>query len=355
MRAFGPARRLLGRLGWLGALIIQALCSTHAQSQTLDREVWAFYYGWYGNPATSSGWRHWKGVDAVGKRIENSTDFPALGAYDSHDPKIVDAQAAAARTAGITGFIASWWGRGSFEDRGIPLLLTAARRHGLAVSAYYEKIEGNDPASRKAAAVADLDYLLSRYGGDKAWLRSGGKPVIFVYGRALHALPAAAWREVLAQVRRDNPGGAVFIADSEAPEFASVFDGTSTYNITGQTQHKTPAQIRAWAHAAYPHMVAAAGPGKISTVTVIPGYDDRKVGRPPPRPVTDRWGGETYRVLWQEAIAAAPNWVLITSWNEWHEGSEIEPSVQYGSLYLDETKTYARQFLTAAQPKRGRP
>ena len=25
----------------------------------------------------------------------------------------------------------------------------------------------------------------------------------------------------------------------------------------------------------------------------------------PPRPVTDRWGGETYRALWQEAIAAA--------------------------------------------------
>ncbi|MBV9816520.1 MAG: glycoside hydrolase family 99-like domain-containing protein, partial [Alphaproteobacteria bacterium] len=125
----------------------------------------------------------------------------------------------------------------------------------------------------------------------------------------------------------------------------SAFDGASTYNITGQTQHKSPPEIRDWAHAAYPKMVAAAAPGKISTVTIIPGYDDRKTGRPPPRPVTDRWGGETYRVLWQEAIAAAPDYVLITSWNEWHEGSELEPSVEYGSRILDETAAFSRAFL----------
>jgi hypothetical protein len=93
-------------------------------------------------------------------------------------------------------------------------------------------------------------------------------------------------------------------------------------------------------------MVAAARPGKISTVTVMPGYDDRSVHRPPPRPVTARWGGETYEALWREAIAAAPDYVLITSWNEWHEGSELEPSVEYGSQILNETAAFARQFLS---------
>ena len=69
------------------------------------------------------------------------------------------------------------------------------------------------------------------------------------------------------------------------------------------------------------------------------------MGRPPPRPVTDRWGGETYRVLWREAIAAAPDYVMITSWNEWHEGSELEPSVEYGSSILDETAAFSQDFL----------
>jgi hypothetical protein len=72
-------------------------------------------------------------------------------------------------------------------------------------------------------------------------------------------------------------------------------------------------------------------------VRIIPG--------PAPRPVTDRWGGLTYRALWQEEIAAAPDYVLITSWNEWHEGSEIEPSVEYGARILDDTAAFSRAFL----------
>jgi hypothetical protein len=313
----------------------------------IPREVLAFYYGWYGNPQVSQQWRHWKNVDPVAKRAENAADSPAYGAYDSHDPAVVDRQAEAARAAGITGFIASWWGPGSFEDRGMPLLLAAAARHGLAVSAYYEKIAGEDASSRIKAAIGDIDYLLARYGGDKAWLRVGGKPVLFVYGRAMRELSPADWQEVIAQVRRDNPGGVVLIADSLDPRYVAAFDGASTYNITGQTQRKSPPEIRAWAHAAYPKAAAAAGPGKISTVTVIPGYDDRNLGRPLPRPVTDRWAGETYRVLWQEAIAAAPDYVLITSWNEWHEGSELEPSAEYDSRILDETAAFSRQFLAS--------
>jgi hypothetical protein len=305
----------------------------------------AFYYGWWGNPQVSGHWVHWKNVDPERRWIDNSTDFPVLGAYDSHDPALVERQVREARVTGVTGFVISWWGQESFEDRGMSLLLDTASRHGLVVSAYYEKIVGEGAAECKAAAIADLDYLLKRYASQKAWLRAGGKPVVFVYGRALRQLTSDEWREVIAQVRHDNPSGVVLVADSLDAKYVAALDGASTYNITSQTQHKTPAQIREWAHAAYPKMVAAAGPGKISTVTVIPGYDDSKLGRPPPRPVTQRWGGETYRALWQEAVAAAPDYVLITSWNEWHEGSEIEPSVEYGSVMLNDTAAFAREFL----------
>ena len=317
-----------------------AVYGGRAPHQTL-----AFYYGWYGNPTTSGRWVHWDGVDPANERIKNSAHFPAWGAYDSHDPGLLDRQAGAARAAGITGFVASWWGQRGFEDQGIAPLLAAAGRHGLAVSAYYEKVEGNDGAARIKSAVADLDYLLKQYAHDKAWLRTDGKPVVFVYGRALKALSPPEWQEAIAEVRRDNPGGVALIADTLDPAYLAAFDGASVYNITGQTQHKTPPEIRAAAHAGFPKLVAAAGPGKISTVTVIPGYDDRETDRPAPRPVTDRWGGETYRVLWQEAIAARPDWVLLTSWNEWHEGSEIEPSVEYGSVMLEETAAMSRQFL----------
>jgi glycoprotein endo-alpha-1,2-mannosidase len=83
----------------------------------------------------------------------------------------------------------------------------------------------------------------------------------------------------------------------------------------------------------------------MTTVTIIPGYDDRSLARWWPRPVTSRWGGETYRALWRAAIAGTPDWVLLTSWNEWHEGSEIEASVEHGSRILDDTGAFSREFL----------
>jgi hypothetical protein len=52
-----------------------------------------------------------------------------------------------------------------------------------------------------------------------------------------------------------------------------------------------------------------------------------------------------HRALWQEALAAAPDYVLITLWNEWHEGSEIEPSVEYGSRILDDMTAFSSEFL----------
>src|SRR6516162_4855723 len=208
-----------------------------------------------------------------------------------------------------------------------------------------KKLRATMPRAASENAVGDIGYLLTQYGTDKAWLRAGDKPVLFVYHRALDELSLADWREVIVQVGRDKPGGVVLVADSLDRGFVSTFDGASTYNITGQTQRKSPPEIRAWAHATYPKIVAAAGSGKIATVTIIPGYDDRNLWRLPPRPVTDRWGGETYRALWQEAIAATPDYNLITSWNEWHEGSELEASVEYGSRILDITAAFSREFL----------
>jgi hypothetical protein len=337
----------------IGLIAVFGTCG-HAQAEPVTRQVLAFYYGWYGNPQTTGRWVHWEGVDIADERIKNATHFPVMGAYDCHDPAVVDRQAVVARAAGITGFIASWWGRDGFEDQGLPLLLAAADRHGLAISAYYEQIVGDDPAARKARAIADLDYIVGRYGIHPGWLRVSGKPVVFIYERALQALPWTQWQEVLAQVRRDNPGGVLFIADSLDREALAVFDGSSTYNITENTKRLSPPQLQSWGRTAYRQMVAAAGLGKISSVTVIPGYDDRSTGRPPPRPVTDRWGGEAYQALWQEAVQARPDWVLITSWNEWHEGSELEASIEYGTRILNDTAVFSRKFLAGEVKARKR-
>jgi len=307
----------------------------------VPKKVLAFYYGWYGNPKVSGRWVHWHEVDETNKRIGNSTHYPQLGPYDSHDPKVIEQHCHWAKEAGIDGFIVSWWQPNDFHDQGLPLLLDTAQRFGLEVTAYFETVPNND----RTKALSDVLYLLERYGKHPAWLKLDGKPVLFVYGRAIGQIGLNGWLWVIGEVHRRYEGGAVFIGDQISRRAARIFDGIHTYNITGATQGKSADEIFAWAQKTFPKWVATAGEGRIACLTIIPGYDDSKLpDRKPPRPITERHGGRTYRVLWEAALQANPDWVLITSWNEWHEGSEIEPSVEHGDRELRTTAEFAPKF-----------
>jgi hypothetical protein len=122
-----------------------------------------------------------------------------------------------------------------------------------------------------------------------------------------------------------------------------LFDGVHTYNICGWVRGQSPEELRRTSADSFSSAVQLAkSHGKISCLTIIPGYDDTKIRKPGLR--AERHDGKTYRVLWEEAVRADPDWVLITSWNEWHEGSEIEPSWEHGDKYLRSTKPHAERF-----------
>ena len=52
----------------------------------------------------------------------------------------------------------------------------------------------------------------------------------------------------------------------------------------------------------------------------------------------DRAAGSRYDSLWREALDARAEWISIVSYNEWHEGTAIEPAQPYASG--------ARQYLS---------
>lgn len=74
-------------------------------------------------------------------------------------------------------------------------------------------------------------------------------------------------------------------------------------------------------------------------LSVRPGYDDTKIRRP--GLLTPRENGAYYRRSWEKAIAADPDAVFITSWNEWPEATNVEPSVEFGYQYAELTLTYS--------------
>ncbi|MEM3138535.1 MAG: glycoside hydrolase family 99-like domain-containing protein, partial [Thermofilaceae archaeon] len=77
-------------------------------------------------------------------------------------------------------------------------------------------------------------------------------------------------------------------------------------------------------------------------LTVLPGYDDTVIRKPGFK--VPRSDGATYSYTWNTVLEHDPKWVFICSWNEWHEGTEIEPSFEEGFKYLNLTKQYIDKF-----------
>ena len=306
--------------------------------------VMAFYYPWYGTadgPGGAGRVAHWGRIDAEKKDISESTHYPVLGAYDSHDPNIIDQHCRWAKRAGIDTLIVSWWGHGDYTDRAMQTILDVCGSHGLSACIYYETV----PSSQTAETAAqDILKVLRKYGGHPAYLRIGDDAVVFVYGRALQEIGLTGWLKAVGIMnRRMLVVGLKVIGDQFSYGAARVFDGLHTYNTAGSLQGMTPDEVRKWAPGTYRAWVELAdGAGKISTLTVIPGYDDTKIRKP--GLAVKRFDGELYRAQWDAAIEADPHWVLITSFNEWHEGSEIEPSFEDKELYLDITAHYTKIF-----------
>ena len=253
-----------------------------------------FYYPWYGTPAVDGSWAHWSQNGHVPPRDVYSRYYPALGPYSSSDPAVLERQMSEIAGAGINEIIVSWWGRGSAEDERLPLVLAAAQRHGLEVALHLEPYDG-----RTAETVAaDLLYAASL-----------GIRDVYVY----HPLDIAAadW----AAVRAQAPPEMRLFAGTQLVGFAAAgkFDGFYTYDFINFGGGKF-SRLCAQAHAV--HLLCAPSVG--------PGYDGTRAGEAPV--LRGRRNGGTYDALWTAALAASPDIITITSFNEWGEGTQIEPA-----------------------------
>ena len=81
--------------------------------------------------------------------------------------------------------------------------------------------------------------------------------------------------------------------------------------------------------------------------SVAPGFDDRAIRSP--GTLIGRDEGATYDATWRAALVVDPTWILVSTWNEWHEGSEIEASLEHGRRYLDATRRWADAFRSAGR------
>jgi len=296
-----------------------------------SRPLLAFYYPWY-TPTTWCSCR--------------MPDLPTTQ-YNSSDDATIDGQVAEAAGAGITGFISSWWGPGDVTDTNFAKLLThSAALQSRTVTPFTSTIyfESDAPAlSGTTNMVNALNYIVTHYSNDPHFLHWQGKPVLFFWDPLGGGRTLAQWASIRSQVDPNN--AMIWSAEGVSMSLLSAFDGIHLFSggYWGILHGDMPSvdqgfrsQINAYNAANNTHKIWAAG--------VIPGYDDTHVPGRTGTYIVPRNNGATYQQSWAGALSSQPDWVTITSFNEWFEGAMIEPSVTYGNQYLLLTQQYAKQL-----------
>jgi len=325
-----------------------------SEIQQPDPKVLAFYYTWYGNttsydgenPGTQNSWLHWNENSHIPPLDLAANHTPTLGAFDSADNDTIEQHFNWAQDAGIDGLICTWWGPNGYEDYNFRKLLNVAADNDYALNftPYFETYQTRY-ANDYTLVVDHIEYIIDNYGNHPNFLKRDDRPVIFVYSGFY--LSSTNWTNIVNQLHTDgyNP---YIILDIQNPgnaniEWLDIFDGFHIYNPASM-YHEGKNVKSEYQNMNYVTRIR----GKLSCLTVLPGYNDYAVCDPDGKRNTwfdvPRNGGDLYEQCWKDVIDIYPDWVLICTFNEWHEGSEIEPSVEYGTQYMDLTATYTAEF-----------
>ncbi|MGA9192504.1 MAG: protein kinase [Anaerolineales bacterium] len=326
-----------------------------------DENVGAFYYPWYGNPDVDGEWIHWQENGQQPPDNLASDYFPLLGPYSSMDPSVVAQHFAWLREAGVGVVITSWWGPGDRTDQAVPMLLEIADHYGLKVAFH---IEPSD--DRSADNLIDrISYIIDQYGGSPAFFRTSEpsrwisnpepKGLFFLFdpyhqpGNDGEPVPEY-WTGALDSIHDANLG--VVLASTPDIQWSQEghFDGLYNYAYVGPDPGNP--DVFAWGREL---------PGGAWYVpSVLPGYSAKRIGYPADAFVP-RNDGATYDAQWDSALnqGVRPNMVTITSFNEWHEGTSIEPAsvdkpggpdayADFGAVgplgYLEQTRAWVERF-----------
>jgi hypothetical protein len=254
----------------------------------------AFYYPWFPEAWDQSG-------------INPFTHYhPSLGFYNGASSSVVASQIQAMQYGKISVGIASWWGQGSQTNAKMPLLLSTAAGTGFHWAIYYEPEGTSDPSAAQIAS--DLAYINSHYGPSPSLYKVNGKPVIFVYAQPADGCGMAGrWAQA-------NSSGADYVV-------LKVFTGHAACAAQPNDWHQYSPAVADDRQAGHSYSIS-------------PGFWLANS--------TQRLGRDLAR--WQQSVrnmvASREPWQLVTTFNEWGEGTAVESASEWSSAsgygaYLD--------------------
>lgn len=276
------------------AVVAQPVASTPQPSFPITA---AFYYPWYPETWTVNG--------------AHVFYHPTLGYYSSTDTSVQQAHIRALQYAGMKAAISSWWGPGHYTDTRLKQLMQTTVEMGspLKWAVYYESEGYGNPTVSQLAS--DLAYIRDNLATSSAYLRVNGKFVVFVYNADDTTCDVATrWKQA-----NDQLGDPAYVD-------LKVFLGYR--NCANQPS--------SW-HQYGPNAPSDDQPGY--SYSISPGFWRADQSSPLLARDPSRWKTNV------AALAASTEpWKLVTTFNEWTEGTAIESAQEWASgsgygTYLD--------------------
>ncbi|GJQ69071.1 hypothetical protein Trydic_g6235 [Trypoxylus dichotomus] len=325
----------------------------------LNYNVHIFYYAWYANSKIDGQYRHWNHMYLENWRKDSrkvyptgthapphdigSNYYPSLGCYSSRDTDVINHHMKLLQDAGI-GVVGLSWLPSKFVDSPHDILhsfFDIASKYNLKIALHIEPYPGRNPINLQEHLRVFFNIFRNHTALYKM-KKPLGKielPVLYIYDSYL--TPAVAWKELLGNKGnlsiRNTEYDAVYIGLLAETQHRyhikkSQFDGFYTYfAANGFTYGST------WKNWKMLGKFATEN-GLIFIPSVGPGYIDTQVRPWNSANIRHRRHGQYYEVAWKSAIDNHVQYVSVTSFNEWHEGTQIEPAqpkTEDSFTYLD--------------------
>ena len=301
--------------------------------------VGVYYYPWYG------------GSNFHGRRYLREklvpVQTPELGEYNDRDAEVIRQHLEWCEYAGIGLWVSSWWGPGKMEDVTIKdHILKHPDLNEMKIALFYETSGRMKDFTDVSNVASDIKYMAENYFSHPNYYKIDGRPVLFIY--LTRVLSRNGVLENTMDIMRSTAneagfdiyiiGDQVFGQPPSSTDQIALLDGITNYDVYGSsggrmyaTQEKVSDYYTAqsaWrtkAHQVNVSFVPATSPG-FNDRGVRDGHDplSRKLSE------NDEFGS-LFKAMIDEALQITDeetgNLFLITSWNEWHEDTQIEPVV----------------------------
>lgn len=265
-------------------------------------------------------------------------DMPT-GPADTSQPTAVRDAVDLAGRSGVDGFVVEYEGTPAHEPK-IDLVFDAAdAAPGFQAAMLLDfAILDSRPLGLTDAGLDRMLDEVASHAGRRSYLEVDGRPVVFLYGSS--RVDPAAWAGALGRFDERTGLRPFVVADGPGVGAPGRYD-------YGTNHLPTTAELSAWADGRTAELQLGpglgGGTGPLWVAPVSPGYDDRALGRPAPLH-TPRDAGARYEQSWDAALRSLPDWVLVTSWNEYYEATHIMPGASTGDLALTQTRARGDRF-----------